>query len=405
MKTDRPTIRAGFTLIELLIVMLLMAIMMSMLVNLVQGITGTSRHAATKSTIIKVSRMLEDRAKAFHRHMNTLVKKAGEERFPRYVKKPHWRQAGGRRSLALILARKDEFRRNFPQMFSEDDDYDFNSTTVIPYWPQSDPEYIADNNFPETESSECLYYFLTQGETFGTESITADNFTSNEVMDTDGDGLLEFVDSWGNPLRFYRWPTRLIRPNLSDDKSNVGDSQKVLNPGIPDELKRAFKFKIDEKVAAVILGPLPPRPQFSDPTLSSRFPKEEQSDSDPTLGTELEDSLSRDSDDPLGLTHRAENEGQRFDFWMRPAAFESIYHTPDTYHVPLILSAGPDGVLGIYEPHDGVYDVQSRTYTVSKFGRLAQPIVVPEDPNDPLFEQEARFDNLSNIFLRSGVTR
>ena len=26
------------------------------------------------------------------------------------------------------------------------------------------------------------------------------------LKDTDGDGLPEFVDAWGEPLRFYRWP-------------------------------------------------------------------------------------------------------------------------------------------------------------------------------------------------------
>ncbi len=33
-----------------------------------------------------------------------------------------------------------------------------------------------------------------------------DDFTSKEVQDTDGDGLMEFVDAWGEPLQFYRWP-------------------------------------------------------------------------------------------------------------------------------------------------------------------------------------------------------
>src|SRR5262249_38680487 len=27
-----------------------------------------------------------------------------------------------------------------------------------------------------------------------------------EVQDTDNDGLPEFVDAWGEPLQFYRWP-------------------------------------------------------------------------------------------------------------------------------------------------------------------------------------------------------
>ncbi len=33
-----------------------------------------------------------------------------------------------------------------------------------------------------------------------------EDFTDREVRDTDGDGLPEFVDAWGEPLQFYRWP-------------------------------------------------------------------------------------------------------------------------------------------------------------------------------------------------------
>ena len=33
-----------------------------------------------------------------------------------------------------------------------------------------------------------------------------DDFTDREVQDTDGDGLPEFVDAWGQPLQFFRWP-------------------------------------------------------------------------------------------------------------------------------------------------------------------------------------------------------
>ena len=31
-------------------------------------------------------------------------------------------------------------------------------------------------------------------------------FHRQEVQDTDGDGLPEFVDAWGQPLQFFRWP-------------------------------------------------------------------------------------------------------------------------------------------------------------------------------------------------------
>ena len=44
---------------------------------------------------------------------------------------------------------------------------------------------------------------------------------------------------------------------------------------------------------------------------------------------------------------------------------ESKYHTPDTYHVPLIVSAGLDGELGLREPND-------TNASLGIFGNLAQ---------------------------------
>lgn len=58
----------------------------------------------------------------------------------------------------------------------------------------------------KTARSEMLYAILVEGGgTYGS-AFNKDDFTTKEVADTDGDGLLEFVDAWGEPLQFYRWP-------------------------------------------------------------------------------------------------------------------------------------------------------------------------------------------------------
>src|SRR5262249_40220863 len=64
---------------------------------------------------------------------------------------------------------------------------------------------------PVLDSSEILYDFLTQSNVLGNPPVAGDTFSPAEVKDTDNDGLPEFIDAWGNPLRFYRWPTRFFR--------------------------------------------------------------------------------------------------------------------------------------------------------------------------------------------------
>lgn len=58
----------------------------------------------------------------------------------------------------------------------------------------------------ETARSEALYAMLVEGQGPLGSVFRSEDFSSNEIADTDGDGLMEFVDSWGRPLQFFRWP-------------------------------------------------------------------------------------------------------------------------------------------------------------------------------------------------------
>ncbi len=57
-----------------------------------------------------------------------------------------------------------------------------------------------------TARSEMLYALLVEGSGPLGSVFNRDDFTDKEVKDTDGDGLPEFVDAWGQPLQFFRWP-------------------------------------------------------------------------------------------------------------------------------------------------------------------------------------------------------
>jgi prepilin-type N-terminal cleavage/methylation domain-containing protein len=58
----------------------------------------------------------------------------------------------------------------------------------------------------KTARAEMLYALLVEGQGPFGSVFSPDDFRDNEVKDTDGDGLPEFVDAWGEPLQFYRWP-------------------------------------------------------------------------------------------------------------------------------------------------------------------------------------------------------
>ena len=62
------------------------------------------------------------------------------------------------------------------------------------------------NHQHHTARAEMLYALLVEGMGPLGSYFNRDDFTDSQVQDTDNDGLPEFVDAWGQPLQFFRWP-------------------------------------------------------------------------------------------------------------------------------------------------------------------------------------------------------
>jgi prepilin-type N-terminal cleavage/methylation domain-containing protein len=249
------TARAGFTLTELLVVLLIVGILMGISLAALLGALPTSREAATKALIVRIHRGVQDRLSSMESRdipvQNIDMRLAGDSGMdPSAVP-----------LRALVIAKKRLIKEEFPQWFAvvrnNAGDLVRHSTTNEPFvagdwdplwvdldedgvvdWVQSgsvspvalsyrqtinkllapafdnldndlDGQTDEDDETPlvhhrwETTRSECLYLIITQGP--GASSVNADSFRASEVADTDGDGLMEFVDAWGTPLRWYRW--------------------------------------------------------------------------------------------------------------------------------------------------------------------------------------------------------
>ena len=237
-----------------------------------------------------------------------------------------------------------------------------------------------------TVSSELLYFFLNDSESLGSSEAISDQFTTSEIADTDNDGLLEFVDAWGNPLRFYRWPTRMIDIDPPAPPAVAEGFQPVLsNVNDPTDVFISIDHDNDDSTAPVTAGTrvitanerlvanimlkgLPPAP--------TNLPN----------GAIPRDLLLVDPDDPVGVLYRAleEYDGDRDingdgdtddpgeqSTPLRVEFNETDYHTPDTYHVPLIVSAGPDQALGIFEPTDNTNFGNLAAYNIANLDSIS----------------------------------
>jgi len=336
--------RASFSLIEILVVLGLIAFLTAAIVVVLPRVANASKIAATRATIKKVDELLNDRMNGFKRYIQTQDALAGSGT-PSYV--ISWgtnSQYPQNPALARILAIKSEFRQNFPQMLSE---------------MKSPPGYTVSAHNKNTESAACLYLILTQMAVYDTEQPSAADLKGVEVADTDGDGLMEVVDAWGQPLRFYRWPTRLIRaatPPTTTQSISAGSYAIQINPQWTVTYTGVTPNETSTVTAQSLIS------SVTVPSPSSWTLLLEQT-------TPVVKDLAKDPDDPSGLIQVAMTQTSPAALFT-PATFESTYHTPDTYFTPLILSAGQNDtgldaqLVGLYEPWD-----------TANFGNLAQPVV------------------------------
>ena len=56
----------------------------------------------------------------------------------------------------------------------------------------------------QNQGAECLYLIMATSYVGSGPAI--DVIPAANIDDTDGDGLLEILDGWGQPLEFIRWP-------------------------------------------------------------------------------------------------------------------------------------------------------------------------------------------------------
>lgn len=401
------TARLGFTLVELLIVIAIIAVLMGLSLSVMSGLTSQAEQEATNTTIRKLDGLLQQRMEAFDRAFKGARKDSAVNIVGGLLASQQI--FGVRQEVIEILAKKRSFRFEFPQRFAERllEEHGPSQNAPAPQvanLPNSiffaiaapaarqrlvdagkaalDTDILAEatNAFsrhrPETESAELLYFALTASTSYGVPQVDTDYFTNREVADTDGDGLPEFIDAWGFPLRYYRWPTRLI------DITAPNPFQPILSNQSDSTDTRAIA-KAERDITQLIFRGLAAPPVI--------MPN----------GATPRDVLLIDPDDPVG---RLYSELERLDGTNGKPLFatefnEANYHTPDTFHAPLIISAGPDEELGLREP----IDTNGGQGVFGNLAQLADTTVQSPQPSSNTLE--ALLDNISNLNRRAGARR
>ncbi len=231
--------RTGFILVEVLVVLAIIGLLAGITALASIQVIGYQRNSNTENTIKILSGALQSQWKA-------VIDQASKESPPSAVQSE---LAGGDAALARVIWIKLRLTQEFPMAFSEvlgGDQMVF--TFQQRYGVKPKPAYVSAlqqmgvlsyiqiKQIPPVnqadESAVCLYMALQANRAGGalkTDSLPPgvvqdlpwyDQAISPQFDPSKLPHIRQFVDSWGYPLSFYRWPTG----NADLDASNPASS-------------------------------------------------------------------------------------------------------------------------------------------------------------------------------------
>jgi prepilin-type N-terminal cleavage/methylation domain-containing protein len=226
----------GFTLVELLVAVTILAILASLFLAALYTAQDQARTIKTRATIAKLHNIMMQRYDSYKtRRVPINVRLLAVTSDPKYT------QVVAKYRLDAL---RELMRLEMPDRLSDVVDLSSPSgpvpqTTSVPvpsvtqgYRRRLLRAFAAHGNPSSTvpyknQSAELLYMIVTSA--MADDEGQAENFGASEVADTDNNGLPEFVDAWGTPIQWIRWPAGFIS-ELQPVDPTTGNRDIAANP-------------------------------------------------------------------------------------------------------------------------------------------------------------------------------
>lgn len=335
------TIRRSFTLTELLVVIMVISILASSLLFAMYTAVEQAKESRTRSQIARLHELLVSRWDSYRTRAIRFRVEATSVDIERRAREWLRRNARDTAVLRLTLLR-DLMRMEMPDRAADVTDlpvripYTFTDTvgtaSVRLYLsqPALSRQYARiaaastwlDPQKVNHQDAECLYLIIAAMRDLNTNGL--DFLHDGEIGDTDGDGMPEILDAWGNPIAFIRWPAGFVVYPGKDQQWGIAGVDDDGNTAV-DDFAEAGWFDSDDI------------PNYSNLQRIQLDP------SDPTrVASEV-----RDPFDPMRVDSRPSVD-------MFNASDAQYYFNYFIY--PLVFSAGPDQLLDIvrfdFDPND-----------------------------------------------------
>jgi type II secretory pathway pseudopilin PulG len=248
--------RTAFTIVELLVVISIIVILSALSLSAVFGLRESQIKNVTETTVNKLASALDQQWKAT---MDQIYEETPATWAVNLSTNGTTRSPDLRRARALYI--KGRLRQEFPVNFTE-----ATATIIfasgagsIPPKPTYQQALAGVTSDPPWSSSAMLYMILSQGRR-GMAAASPDNLVDASAIQSqtvNGKTFQYFVDAWGNPVRFFAFPTGndeinvdpyvkplVANPYASHDDQDPEDT--LMSPAWFPTFRNDFRLKIHD---------------------------------------------------------------------------------------------------------------------------------------------------------------